>query len=95
MNYLSIITLLAKSKDFKIEDLGKNSSGNTVVCINNINSEFIDTITEYTNIIFRSEFTRFIFKNGDFEISYSVDYNASKDILVFPSDCYLRIEYKS
>ena len=96
MNYLSIITKLAKENNFEVQNLGINSIGNTVVCVNNITREFIDTITEYTDIYFHrhSEFTRFIFNDGNFVISYSVDYNASTDTLSFPSDCYLRIEYK-
>lgn len=82
----------AKVLGLTINNFGTNSQGNTVITIDNITEDFIDSLG------FNFTLSRwFSFEAKELEaigafVSYRVEYLAGSDTIRFGKDTYLRIE---
>ena len=92
MEAVNFIIEKAEKSNLVIENLGKNSTGNTVVIINGITQEFIESLdinfVQNTNRFEATELEQY----GIF-ISYTLVFATGAEYVHFSKDTYLRIEF--
>lgn len=92
MKAVNFIVEKAEKVNLVVDNLGKNSEGNTVVIINCITKEFIESLdidfVQNTNRFEASELEQY----GIF-ISYTLVFATGDEYVHFSKDTYLRIEF--